>query len=76
MWHVVHQMALLNCKLLTGTYKAVSQFKRKRSILILVAVFLQHNINSVMYRKEEASDSLNNNLKRQSRTEIVNNCES
>ena len=55
-------MALLICKLLTGTYKVVSQFKRRRSILILVAVFLQHNINSVMYRKEEASDSLNNKL--------------
>ena len=54
----------------------MSQFKRKRSILILVAVFLQHNINSVMYRKEEASDSLNNNLERRSRTEFVNNCES
>ena len=77
MKHVVHQMALLICKLLTGTYKAVSQFKRRRSILIiLVAVFLQHNINSVMYRKEEASDSLNNKLERQSRTEFVNNCES
>ena len=62
--------------LLTGIYKDVSQFKRKRSILILVAVFLEHNINSVMYRKEEASDSLNNNLERQSRTEFVNNCES
>ena len=69
-------MAQLICKLLTGTYKAVSQFKRRRSILILVAVFLQHNINSVMYRKEEASDSLNNKLERQSRTEFVNNCES
>ena len=68
-------MALLICKLLSGTYKVVSQFKR-RSILILVAVFLQHNINSVMYRKEEASDSLNNKLERQSRTEFVNNCES
>ena len=55
-------MALLICKLLTGTYKAVSQFKRRRSILILVAVFLQHNINGVMYRKEEAGDSLNNKL--------------
>ena len=44
--------------------------------MILVAVFLQHNINSVMYRKEEASDSLNNKLERQSRTEFVNNCES
>ena len=32
------------------------------SILILVAVFLQHNINGVMYRKEEAGDSLNNKL--------------
>ena len=69
-------MALLICKLLTGTYKAVSQFKRRRSILILVAVFLQHNINSVMYRKEEASDSLNNKLERQSHTEFVNNRES
>ena len=29
-----------------------------------------------MYRKEEASDSLNNKLERQSRTEFVNNCES
>ncbi len=67
-------MALLICKLLTGTYTAVSQFKRRRFILILVAVFLQHNINSVMYRKEEASDSLNNKLERQSRTEFVNNC--
>ena len=55
---------------------AVSQFKRRRSILILVAVFVQHNINSVMYRREEASDSLNNKLERQSRTEFVNNCES
>ena len=55
------------------TYKAVSQFKRRRSILILVAVFLQHNINSVMYRKEEASDLLNNKLERKSRTEFVNN---
>ena len=35
-------------------------------------MFLQHNINSVMYRKEEASDSLNNKLERQSRTEFVN----
>ena len=69
-------MALLICKLLTGTYKPVSQFKRRRSILILVAVFLQHNINSVIYRKEEAGDSLNNKLERQSRTEFVNNCES
>ena len=51
-------MALLICKLLTGSYKAVSQFKCRRSILILVAVFLQHNINGVMYRKEEAGDSL------------------
>ena len=68
-------MALLICKLLTGTYTAVSQFKRRRSILILVAVFLQHNINSVKYRKEEASDSLNE-LERQSRTEFVNNSES
>ena len=57
-------------------YKAVSQFKRRRSILILVAVFLQHNINSVMYRKEEASDLLNNKLERKSRTEFVNNRES
>ena len=57
-------------------YKAVSQFKRRRSILILVAVFLQHNINSAMYRKEEASDSLNNKLEKQSRTEFVNNRES
>ena len=56
--------------------KGVSQFKRRRSILILVAMFLQHNMNSVMYRKEEASDSLNNKLERQSRTEFVNNCES
>ena len=69
-------MARLICKLLTGTYNVVSQFKRRRSILILVAVFLQHNINSVMYRKEEDSDSLNNKLERQSRTEFVNNCES
>ena len=59
-----------------GTYKAVSQFKRRRSILILVAVFLPHNINCVMYRKEEAGDSLNNKLERQSRTEFVSNCES
>ena len=29
-----------------------------------------------MYRKEEDSDSLNNKLERQSRTEFVNNCES
>ena len=58
------------------TYKAVSQFKRRRSILILVAVFLQHNINSVMYRKEEAGDLLNNKLERKSRTEFVNNRES
>ena len=58
------------------TYKAVSRFKRRRSILILVAVFLQHNINSVMYRKEEASDLLNNKLERKSRTEFVNNRES
>ena len=65
-------MALLICKLFTGTYKAVSQFKCRRSILILVAEFLQHNINSVMYRTEEASDSLNNKLERQSRTEFVN----
>ena len=28
-----------------------------------------------MYRKEEASDSLNNKLETQSRTEFVNNCE-
>ena len=69
-------MALLICKLLTGTYKTVSPFKRRRSILILVAVFLQHNINGVMYRKEEAGDSLNDKLERQSRTESVNNCES
>ena len=65
-----------SCKLLTGTYKAVSQFKRRRSILILLAVFLQHTINVVMYRKEEAGDSLNNKLERQSRTEFVSNCES
>ena len=70
----MHQTALLICKLLTGTYKPVSQFKRRRSILILLAVFLQHNINGVMYRKEEASDSLNDKLERQSRTEFVNNC--
>ena len=38
-------------------------------------MFLQHNINSVMYRKEEASDSLNNKLETQSRTEFVCNCE-
>ena len=63
-------------EVLTGTYKAVSQFKRRRSILILVAVFLQHNINSVMYRKEAASDPLNNKRERQSRTEFVNKCES
>ena len=60
--------------------KCYSYTRRRRSqrisILILVAVFLQHNINSVMYRKEEASDSLNNKLERQSRTEFVNNCES
>ena len=37
--HVVHQMALLICKLLTGIYKAVSQFKSRRSILILVCFF-------------------------------------
>ena len=55
-------MELLIWKLLTGTYKPLSQFKRRRSIQILVAVFLQHNINSVIYRKEEASDSLNNKL--------------
>ena len=72
----MHQTALLICKLLTATYKPVSQFKRRRSIRILVAVFLQHNINSVMYRKVEASDSLNDKLERQSRTEFVNNCES
>ena len=54
----------------------MSQFKRRRSILILVAVFFQHNINSVMNRKEEASDSLNNKLEKKSRTEFVNNCES
>ena len=34
-------------------------------------MFLQHNINGVMYRKEEAGDSLNNKLERQSRTEFV-----
>ena len=45
-------------------------------ILILVAVLLQHNINTVMYRKEEAGDSLNNKLEKQSRTEFVNKCES
>ncbi len=61
MKHVVHQMALLICKLLTGTYKAVS---RRLSILILVAVFLQHNINGVMYRKEEAGDSLKLNFRK------------
>ena len=38
-------------------------------------MFLQHNINGVMYRKEEASDSLNNKLETQSRTEFVSNCE-
>ena len=54
----------------------MSQFKRRRSILILVAVLLQHNINTVMYRKEEAGDSLNNKLEKQSRTEFVNKCES
>ena len=37
------------------------------------SVFLQHNINGVMYRKEEAGDSLNNKLERQSRTEVVSN---
>ena len=37
-------------------------------------MFLQHNINGVMYRKEEAGDSLNNKLERQSRTEFVSNC--
>ena len=67
---------LFICKLLTGTNKPVSQFKRRRSIRILVAVFLQHNINSVMYGKDEASDSLNKKLERQSRAEFVNNCES
>ena len=39
-------------------------------------MFLQHNINGVMYRKEEAGDSLNNKVERQSRTEFVSNCES
>ena len=39
-------------------------------------MFLQHNINGVMYRKEEAGDSLNNKLERKSRTEFVSNCES
>ena len=72
----MHQTAILICKLLTGTCKPVSQFKRRRSIRIPVTVFLQHNINSVMYRKEEASDSLNDKLERQTRTEFVNNCES
>ena len=36
-------------------------------------MFLQHNINGVMYRKEEAGDSLNNKLERQYRTEFVSN---
>ena len=54
----------------------MSQFERRRSILILVAVFLQHNINGVMYRNEEAGDSLNNKLERQYRTEFVSNWES
>ena len=39
-------------------------------------MFLQHNINGVMYRKEEDGDSFNNKLERQSRTEFVSNCES
>ena len=43
----------------------MSQFKCRRSIPV-VAVFLQHFINSVMYRTEEASDALNNKLVRQS----------
>ena len=72
----MHQTALVICKLLTGTYKPVSQFKRRRSIRILVAVFLQHNINGVVYRKEEDGDSFNNKLERQSRTVFVSNCES
>ena len=66
MQHIVRQMALLISKLFTGSYPHgttnVSQFKRLRS----VAVFLQHIINSVMYRNEEASDPLNNKLERQS----------
>ena len=41
-----------------------------------VSSFVRHNINSVMYRKEEASDLLNNKLERKSRTEFVNNRES
>ena len=43
----------------------MSQFKCRRSIPV-VAVFLQHIINSVMYRTEEASDPLNNTLVRHS----------
>ena len=64
-------MALFICQLLTGsyprggTYLPVLQFKRRRSIPV-VAVFLPHIINSVMYRTEEASDPLNNKLIRQS----------
>ena len=73
---VPHTLGVAAHREFVCTYKPVSQFKRRRSIRILVAVFLQHNINSVMYRKEEASDSLNNKLERQSRTKFVNNCES
>ena len=63
-------MALLICQLLTGSYPPrgylpVSQFKFRRSIPV-VAVFLRHIINRVMYRTEEASDPLNNKLVRQS----------
>ena len=59
-------MGLIICQLLSGSYPPqgylpVSQFKCRRSIPV-VAVFLQHIINSVMYRTEEASDPLNNKL--------------
>ena len=43
---------------------------------MVVVITGTDNINGVMYRKEEAGDSLNNKLERQSRTEFVSNCES
>ena len=58
-------LSTVDRKLPPAGYLPVSQFKCRRSIPV-VCVFLQHIINSVMYRTEEASDPLNNKLVRQS----------
>ena len=54
-------MGLIICQLLSGSYPPqgylpVSQFKCRRSIPV-VAVFLQHIINSVMYTADKNGDA-------------------